>query len=82
MLHDPYSSLVFPNGILQLYGEIRKEISLTLTDYLNKQSRLTLSAMWFALMIFLGVVDSATGPQFGLSIFYLIPVARGGMVYQ
>jgi signal transduction histidine kinase len=46
-----------------------------LASYLNRQSKLFLIMLGLALVILIGMVDYATGPELASSIFYLIPVS-------
>lgn len=48
--------------------------SLKLDAYLRKQSRSVVTAAALTFVILLGAVDSATGTQFSLAIFYLLPI--------
>ena len=43
-------------------------------EHLNKQSRFAIVRIAFWLAILLGIIDYATGPEIGFSIFYLLPI--------
>jgi PAS domain S-box-containing protein len=47
---------------------------MILADYAVKSSRFTVNFISFVSVIILGVIDYLTGPWFGFSIFYLLPV--------
>lgn len=44
-------------------------------EHLNRQSKFTIIRLAFLLTILLGLLDYATGPEIGFSIFYLLPIA-------
>ncbi|SRR5713226_776222 len=43
--------------------------------YLDNRSKLLLAILSFILVLFLGVIDAATGYELSLAIFYLLPIA-------
>jgi signal transduction histidine kinase len=45
-----------------------------LLDYFDRQSRLSLLALAYALVVFVGGLDYLTGSELSFSIFYLIPI--------
>jgi diguanylate cyclase (GGDEF)-like protein len=47
---------------------------MTFTDSFEKQSRLFFSALSLAFVVIAGIIDYLTGPEYSVSVLYLIPV--------
>ncbi len=47
---------------------------MNITEIFGKQSRLFLMAFGFVLVVFIGVIDYLTGPEFSSLMLYLVPV--------
>src|SRR5262245_64229640 len=44
------------------------------SDFLTPRNRYVMTALAFALVLFIGAIDYITGPEMSIAVFYLLPI--------